>query len=171
MSRIKRFVQVLRMDTKRYVTKFSLKSIAITYLSSPGFRLVVLIRISSLFYSSKYWPVLNHFFQVRMLRYGAEIAPSAQLGPGLKIIHTIGIVIGGGVVVGANATILHGVTIGERRVSNNSDGKYPNIGDRVIIGNSSTILGDIEIGNDVKIASNSIILNNVQENTIVKGIH
>lgn len=171
MLRIRKTVQVLRMNAERYVTKFSLKSIAIAYLSSPGFRLVVLIRISSLFYSSKYWPVLNYFFQIKMLRYGAEIAPSAQLGPALKIIHTVGIVIGGGVVVGANATILHGVTIGERRVSNNSDGKYPHIGDRVIIGNSTTILGNIEIGNDVKIASNSIILNNVQDNTLIKGTH
>lgn len=171
MSRMRDTIQSLRMDTKRYVTKLSLKSIVIAYLSSPGFRLVILIRVSSLFYCAKYWPALNHVFQTRMLRYGAEIAPSAIFGPGLKIIHTVGIVIGGGVVIGANATILHGVTIGERRVSSNSDGKYPRIGANVIIGHSSSILGNIQIGDNVNISNNSIVLSNVQNNMRIIGTH
>ena len=106
-----------------------------------------------------------------MLRYGAEISPSAVFGPGLKIIHTVGIVIGGGVVVGANATILHGVTIGERRVSNKSDGTYPRIGDNIIIGHSTSILGEIKVGDNVKIAHNSTILKDVDNNLTIIGIH
>jgi len=106
-----------------------------------------------------------------MLGYGAEIAPSAVFGPGLKIIHTVGIVIGGGVVVGANATILHGVTIGERRVSNKSDGNYPLVGDNVIIGHSTSILGGIKVGDNVKISHNSIILKDVQTSMTIIGIH
>lgn len=106
-----------------------------------------------------------------MLAYGSEIAPSAKFGPGLKIIHTTNIVIGGGVVIGANATILHGVTIGERRVSDESDGIYPIIGNNVILGHSTSILGNIIIGNNVKIVSNSIVLKDVEQNTTVIGIH
>ena len=163
--------QFLRKDAARYVTKISIKSLIVAYFSSPGFRLVMLIRFSSFFYSSRYWPILNYQFQKRMLAYGSEIAPSAKFGPGLKIIHTASIVIGGGVIVGANATILHGVTIGERRVSDKSDGTYPIIGNNVTVGHSTSILGHIKIGNNVKIASNCIVLKDVAPNTRVIGIH
>lgn len=170
VSRLGDFLSIVSIDSRRYVTKLSLKSLMIAYLSSPGFRLVLLIRLSAIIYHHRYWPLLNYVIQKKMLKYGADIAPSAKFGPGLKIVHTSGIVIGGGVNIGKNATILHGVTCGERRAINNLDPVlYPSVGDNVIIGNSSSILGGIIVGNNVRISRHSLILKDVPNNTHVYG--
>src|SRR6185503_5188069 len=43
---------------------------------------------------------------------GVEIGPSAEIGPGLMIVHGQGLVIGGWARIGRNAILLQQVTIG-----------------------------------------------------------
>lgn len=48
--------------------------------------------------------------------------------------------------------------------------RHPTIGNNVMIGCCSIILGDIKIGNNSKIGANSVVLKNVKSNTTVVGI-
>ena len=50
--------------------------------------------------------------RVNVFLTGADIHPAAELGGGLFMTHTSGVVIGRGAKVGANVTILHDVTLG-----------------------------------------------------------
>lgn len=80
----------------------------------------------------------------------------------------MGIVIGETAIIGDDVTIYHGVTLGG--VSTAKKKRHPTIGNNVMIGCCSIILGDIKIGNNSKIGANSVVLKNVKSNTTVVGI-
>src|SRR5688500_9037836 len=51
-------------------------------------------------------------WRLNLFLTGADVHPGAEIGGGLRITHTSGIVIGMGAKIGRNVSILHGVTIG-----------------------------------------------------------
>lgn len=48
-------------------------------------------------------------------------------------------------------------------------GKYPVIGNNVVVGVNSTIIGDITVGNDVMIGAGTVVVKSVKNNEIVGG--
>ena len=54
-----------------------------------------------------------------------EIHPAASIGENFKINHGIGTVIGPGVIIGDNVTVLQGVTIGLSKPWDKDDFKFP----------------------------------------------
>jgi serine O-acetyltransferase len=79
-------------------------------------------------------------------------------------------VIGGGSQIGERCTILHNVTLGERRPDQSSDTPdYPIIGDDCMIGNSAVLLGRIKVGSGSRIGAGAIVLNDVEQGTTVVG--
>lgn len=84
--------------------------------------------------------------------------------------HPIGIVIGQKVVLGSNCVIYQNVTIGAKDTENYKDAKYPEIGNNVKIYPNSIIIGDVTIGDGAIIGAGSIVLSNVEAYTIVAGI-
>jgi serine O-acetyltransferase len=94
----------------------------------------------------------------------AVIGRDADLGPGLVILHSFGIVINARVTAGKNLVLEHGVTIGaEKRLC-------PRLGDNVYIGAGAKIIGDVVIGSDVKIGANAVVLSDVPDGATVVGI-
>lgn len=78
----------------------------------------------------------------------------------------MGIVIGETATIGDDCTIYHGVTLG--RTGKDKNKRHPDIGNNVMIGCGSKVLGPIKIGDNVKIGANSVVLMNVEsENTVV----
>ena len=85
---------------------------------------------------------------------GVEIHPQARFGPGLIIMHGTGIVVHPGTRVGSDCVIYQGVTLGSRA----HDGKPPTLGDRVTMFPGAKVLGDIVIGDDVRIGPNAVVI-------------
>lgn len=69
--------------------------------------------------------------------------------------------------IGENFYCLHNVTIGN---DNGSHQGKPQIGDNVRIMTGAVVLGGITIGNNVVIAANAVVRNDVPDNTLVGGI-
>jgi serine O-acetyltransferase len=88
---------------------------------------------------------------------GISIPKSVQVGPGLRIFHSGGIVIHEKAEIGAQCTLRHGVTIGVR----STNGGVPVIGDNVDIGACAMILGDITVGDGAKIGAGAMVQVNV----------
>ena len=88
--------------------------------------------------------------------YGAQFASPPNLPHGLY-----GIIISHNAVIGYNCTIFHQVTIGEGR------GGAPTIGNNVLIGAGSKIIGGIKVGNNVKIGAGCVIMNDIPDNAVV----
>lgn len=110
-------------------------------------------------------PLLSKYLSRRLLiRHGLVISPGVRIGRNLKLPHPIGIVIGCQTVLGDDCTIYQGVTIGQNRNG------YPKIGNDVIIYSGAKIFGDITIGNHVVIGANSVVKNNIPDNSVVVGI-
>ncbi|WP_418510452.1 serine O-acetyltransferase [Corallibacter sp.] len=83
--------------------------------------------------------------------------------------HPFGIVIGYKVKIGKECKIYHNVTIGTKETQDFKNGRYPKIGNKVIIYPNSVVIGNIKIGDNVIIGAGSIVLNDIPSNSIVKG--
>ena len=82
---------------------------------------------------------------------GIEIHPGASIGRRCYIDHGMGVVIGETAEVGDDCLIYHGVTLGA--VENKIGKRHPTVGNDVMLGAGSVILGDIHIGDHVKIGA------------------
>jgi len=109
------------------------------------------------------------FFQSRSSEvFGIDIHPAAEIAGGIMIDHATGVVIGETCSIQKNVYIFQGVTLGGK---GNQEGKrHPDILEGASIYASSTILGDITIGENAVVAAGSLVLKNVSANETVAGI-
>ena len=96
---------------------------------------------------------------------GIEIHPAAKIGQRFFIDHGMGVVIGATAIVGDDVMIYHDVTLGAR--AGGSGKRHPTIGNNVVIGAGARVLGDISVGNGVKIAANMVVTKSVPASTNV----
>jgi serine O-acetyltransferase len=75
------------------------------------------------------------------------------------------VVIGATAIVGDDVMIYHDVTLGAR--TGGSGKRHPTIGNNVVIGAGARVLGDIFVGNGVKIAANMVVTKSVPASTSV----
>lgn len=121
--------------------------------------------------------MLQKFFAMRLhnkniIRYGCEIYPQAQIGEGLYIPHCVGIVVGSTTVLGENCTIYPNVVFGAKCSPRNPAPKgrrHAKCGDNCIFGANSSIIGAINIGNNVTVAAGAVITKDIPDNAIVVG--
>ena len=113
-------------------------------------------------------PFLYHLLKQRhmALKYGINVKSSC-LGPGFLYVHPGFFRVNPDVRIGKNATVLPNVLIGRRRPDKVAD---ICIGDNVYISTGVTILGPVSIGNNVVIAANSVVINDIPDNCVVSGV-
>ncbi|NLI74106.1 MAG: serine O-acetyltransferase [Euryarchaeota archaeon] len=144
------------------------KSFSEALMFSQGLHAVLLHRISHRLYLKgqyKLARLINYWSRVLT---GADIHPGAKLGNNVFIDHATGVVIGETTVIGDNVSIFQGVTLGG--VSTAKEKRHPTIMDNVIIGAHATVLGNITIGENVKIGAGSVVVKDVPPNVTVVGI-
>lgn len=98
---------------------------------------------------------------------GVEIHPAAKIGRRLVIDHGMGIVIGETAIIGDDVLIYHGVTLGAK--SGTSGKRHPTIGNNVVIGAQSTVLGNITIGDNASVGAGSVVTRDVANGATVVG--
>ncbi|CAK8538914.1 unnamed protein product [Lathyrus sativus] len=99
--------------------------------------------------------------------FGVDIHPGARFGSGILFDHATGIVVGETAVIGNDVSILHGVTLGGTGKAGGD--RHPKIGDGVLIGAGTCILGNIKIGDSAKIGAGSVVIKEVPPRTTVVG--
>lgn len=101
-------------------------------------------------------------------RTGIEIHPGAKIGKRLVIDHGMGIVIGETAEIGDDCLIYHGVTLGG--TGKDVGKRHPTIGNHVLIGTGAKVLGPITVGDNSRIAANSVVLSAIPEDCTAVGI-
>lgn len=104
---------------------------------------------------------------LRQRKSTVEIPKTVQLGMGALFFHPNGITINSKAVIGDNLTMLKGATIGQ--IEKGKRKGVPVIGNNVYLGLNSTVVGGIELGDDVLVAPNTFINFSVPSHSVVIG--
>ncbi|MFT5703815.1 MAG: serine O-acetyltransferase [Rickettsiales bacterium] len=113
-------------------------------------------------------PILPRFLaNISRIITGVEIHPKVKIGKNFFIDHGTGVVIGETAIIGDNVTIYQGVTLGGKITK--AGKRHPTIGNDVVIGAGSKVLGNILIGDGAKIGAGAIVIKNVAAGTIAVG--
>lgn len=151
-------------------------SIRETIISYPGVRALTIHRIAHFLYEQKVPLVPRMLGETVHKQTGIDIHPGATIGRCLFIDHGTGVVIGETSVIGNQVKIYQGVTLGALSFPKDSSGvlirgvkRHPTLKNRVTVYANATLLGDITIGENAIIGSNSWIRHDVPPNTLVQN--
>jgi serine O-acetyltransferase len=145
----------------------TLPMIAVKLVLHPRFRAIVMHRLAHALHHRAVTRPFAGWLTGRILRgCGAELAAGARIGPGLRLRHTTGLVVGDQVVAGRDLTLHQGVTLGDRVPGEGQ----PVIGNGVYIGAGASVLGPVTVGDDVTVAAGTIVLADVPPGVVVVGV-
>jgi serine O-acetyltransferase len=135
------------------------------FLTYPGLHAVWGYRIAHFLWNLKLKLIARIYSNWIRAVTGIEIHPAAKIGRRFFIDHGMGVVIGATAVVGDDVMIYHDVTLGAR--TNDAGKRHPTIGNNVVIGSGARVLGDINIGEGVRINANLVVTKSVPARTMV----
>jgi serine O-acetyltransferase len=144
------------------------RSVLEIVLCYPGFHAVLLHRVAHHLYGSGWFTLARVISQLSRSLTGIEIHPGACIGRRFFIDHGMGVVIGETTEIGDDVLIYQGVTLGG--TGKDTGKRHPTIGDGVVIGTGATILGNIRIGDHVKIGAGSVVVRPVPDHSTVVGV-
>lgn len=138
------------------------------FLLYNGLHATIYYRIAHWLYLHKCRFLARWVSQLAKRRTGVEIHPAAQIGRRLVIDHGTGIVIGATAVIGDDCLLYQGVTLGG---TGGGHGKrHPTLGNNVMVGCGAKVLGPFHVGDNARIAANSVVLREVPANSTVVGV-
>jgi serine O-acetyltransferase len=140
--------------------KFSVLYVAKLLAGDNCVQAVVLYRLSRFFARHRLRPLAEVLWAFAKFLTHVDIAPWADIGPGLYLYHGLGTVVGKGAHVGRSALICQGVSISGRSV----------IGDDVELWAGAKVLGRVKIGDRSEVGANAVVLDDVPPDSIVFGV-
>lgn len=165
-------------DLYRYMTSTSIKAFCRGWYIA-GFRYTFFMRFCRYFgrKGTLYYPLylvcriaLRHY----SVKYGFQIPWQTEIGPGLCIGHYGPIIVNPSAKIGCNCNITVGVLLGlnhKTDIYGKSLGfEYPEIGDRVALGNGAKIIGGVKVGNDCVVGVNSVVTKDIPDGGIAVGM-
>ena len=139
-------------------------------LAYNGFHAVKWHALSSFLWRAKLHALARFSANIARIFTGIEIHPNAKIGKNFFIDHGQGVVIGQTAIIGDNVTIYHGVTLGGVGKDGEAGKRHPTVMDGAMIGSGAQILGDIVIGKNSKVGSNSVVVKNIPDGCSAIGI-
>jgi len=144
--------------------------------SYPGVRAITVQRVAHELYGAGVPEYARELTEYAKSQTGIDIHPGAEIGDHFFVDHGTGVVVGETATVGEWTRIYQDVTLGALHFEEQEDEehmlkkgykRHPDIGDHVVIGAGSNVLGAITVGDHVSIGSNSWIVDDVPDHTRV----
>ena len=161
-------LQRIREDIQSVLDRDPAATGKLTVLLYPGLHAVWMHRVNHWLWRRGMRFLARYLSQVSRFWTGIEIHPGAQIGRRLFIDHGMGVVIGETAIVGDDVTLYQGVTLGGTSLEKRK--RHPTLGNGVVIGNNSNVLGDIVIGDNSRVGAGSVVLHDVPPNSTVVGV-
>src|SRR5580693_7756353 len=144
------------------------RSVLEIVLCYPGFHAMLFHRMAHGIYGKGWFTLARVVSQVARTVTGIEIHPGARIGRRCFIDHGMGIVIGETSEIGDDVLMYQGVTLGG--TGKDTGKRHPTIGNDVVIGTGAKILGNINIGDHVKVGAGSVVVRSVPGHSTVVGV-
>src|ERR1700687_2351037 len=144
------------------------KSVIEIVLCYPGFQAILMHRLSHRLYRAQVPLLPRVLSQISRFLTGIEIHPGARIGRRFFIDHGMGVVIGETSEIGDDVLMYQNATLGG--TGNEGGKRHPTIGNNVVIGTGAKVLGNIRIGNFVKVGAGSVVIRSVPDYSTVVGI-
>jgi len=144
------------------------RSWAEVLLAYPGVHAILAHRLAHRLYKAGLCVaprLISHF--ARWLT-GIEIHPGARIGRRFFIDHGMGVVIGETTVIGDDVLLYQGVTLGG--TGHQKGKRHPTLGNHVVVGSGAKVLGDITLGDWVRVGAGSVVVKNVPDHSTVVGV-
>ena len=125
-------------------------------------------RVAHWLHTHKFRFLARCISQITKFFTGIEIHPGATIGRRLVIDHGTGIVIGETAEIGDDCLLYQGVTLGG--TGKDVGKRHPTLGNNVMVGSGAKVLGPFKVGDNARIAANSVVLREVPENATVVGV-
>ena len=166
----------LRADTWRLFGRFSLRDLLVGMLFRRTFRPVVTMRLCQIASHSRYrrifLPITKIAHHLAIQLSGIDLPWHTDIGPGFTITNGWGLVVNPDAKIGANVTLFHGVTLGQKDridAEGRCHRRCPIIEDEVWIGPHAIVIGDVTIGRGSRIAGGAFVSENVAQHSVVMG--
>jgi serine O-acetyltransferase len=144
------------------------KSVLEVFLCYPGLHAILLHRLAHKLYTMNV-PLLPRIIsQFSRTLTGIEIHPGAKIGRRFFIDHGMGVVVGETAEIGDDVLLYQGVTLGGTGKERGK--RHPTVGNHVVIGTGAKVLGNIRVGDCVKIGAGSVVVHPVPDHSTVVGI-
>ena len=144
------------------------RSVLEIVLCYPGFHAILLHRVAHGLYRRGWFTLARVLSQFSRTMTGIEIHPGATIGRRCFIDHGMGVVIGETSEIGDDVLLYQGVTLGG--TGKDTGKRHPTIGNGVVIGTGAKILGNIRIGDFVKVGAGSVVVRPVPDHSTVVGV-
>jgi len=144
--------------------------------SYPGFLAIAVQRVAHVLYGIGAQEYARELTEYAKTRTGIDIHPGAEIGEHFFIDHGTSVVIGETATVGEWVRLYQDVTLGalhfeeeegDEHALKKGYKRHPDIGDHVVIGAGTKVLGAITVGDHVSIGANSWITEDVPDRTKV----
>ena len=138
------------------------------FLLYPGVAATIYHRMANACFRHGFKFIARTISQWSRFWTGVEIHPAATIGRRLVIDHGMGIVIGETAEVGDDVLLYQGVTLGG---TGKDEGKrHPTLGNNVLVGAGAKILSPIKVGDNSRIASGAVVLEEIPPNSTAVGV-
>ncbi|MBI4874419.1 MAG: serine O-acetyltransferase [Acidobacteria bacterium] len=144
------------------------KSVLEIVLCYPGFHAILLHRLAHKLHAAGVPLLPRVISQFSRALTGIEIHPGAKVGRRFFIDHGMGVVVGETAEIGDDVLLYQGVTLGG--TGKEKGKRHPTIGNHVVVGTGAKVLGNIRIGDCVKIGAGSVVVHPVPDHSTVVGI-
>ncbi len=170
MKRSSEVASLIRSDLARYTDETpALAEYVRAILRNPGFLASVILRLQQGSVAKGHIRRALAARHLSLALTGADFVPGCDVGPGLRLSHPNGVVLGKGASVGANCTILQNVTLGERFADGRGPHEYPTLESEVTVGAGACILGSVKVGHGSIVGANSVVLSDVPDCSVAVG--
>ena len=137
-------------------------------LCYPGLHALIAYRFAHRLYKWHIPLIPRIISYITRIITGIEIHPGARIGRRFFIDHGEGVVIGETTTIGDDVLIYQQVTLA--RTGKEHDKPHPSLGNNVIVGAGAKILGNIKIGDFVRVGAGSVVVEDVPEYSTVVGV-
>ncbi len=164
-----KFYEMIKEDIQTVFRKDpAARGVLVVLTCYPGLHAIWMHRMAHYLWQKEWWFIARLISHISRFLTGIEIHPGAKIGRRFFIDHGSGVVIGETSEIGDDVLIYQGVILGG--VTLQKKKRHPTVGNHVLIGSGSIVLGPIMIGDGARIGAASLVLHDVPPNALAVGV-